>query len=305
MPDYTQIAREILQQILAGGPRKGAPLKAVLMREFQRQTGADFNAAFWNFPKFSNFLAANADLVDVSYPLKIGDIAVSLRQPTDAVAEVGLERAIYPTARRAFSFRLPPPLWHAFTNPDPARRRFFHRLMHNVVHFVQGSEAEPNLSISASVQADSNYVEILPATAEQQNRWMREFVKTNDVPHGKRQLIDSLLAIPYTSQLNKTFCTALGEMEEDWNQWRALKIREFVEEWASANGITLDDLSAEITSPESSALSPSPMPFGVGHAEAELRRRLHAAIDSLAPGELPQVLLPAVVLLRLSKDGAR
>lgn len=299
--DHSQVARELLQQLLASGTQRGALLKSLLVREFARRTGTDFGTAFWNYPKFSSFLLANSDLVDVLRPSGPGDVIVRLKQenwtPVPEMRQNG--------ATNDVSFNLPKPLWHAFTNPDPKRRRFFHRLMHNVVHYVEGSTTDPNGRIAASVRGDRNYVEIVPVTAEQQNQWMKEFVRGAPIPADKKPVIDSLLNVPFTSQLNATFLTALGELREKWGQSRALHVRQHVEQWANQNGITLDDLSAQMTK----AHKPStPLPHladGTAVSEVDLRHALHFAVDSMSSAELAQVLLPATALTRFAKGSTR
>lgn len=297
MVDHSQVARELLRELLMTGAQRGARLKTLLAREFERRTGTDFSTAFWNYPKFSNFLLANSDLVDVSRPSDPGDVTVRLKQ-SYATAEPEMRQDV---VINDVSFNLPKPLWHAFTNPDPKRRRFFHRLMHNVVHYVEGSTTDPNPRIAASVQSDRNYVEIIPAMAEQQSQWMKEFARAAPIPSAKKPVIDSLLNVPFTSQLNATFLTALGELSEQWSRSRALHVRQHVEQWANQNGITLDDLSAETAKVQKPSVS---MHYATG-TEADLRSMLHLAIDALSSAELAQVLLPATVLSRFAKDSVR
>jgi hypothetical protein len=301
MYDHSEIAREILQQLLTSGARKGAWLKPMLVREFERRTGKAFRSAFWNYPKFSSFLVANADLVEVVPPEGPGDITVLLRHDHGAM-KLGLPHAPAPVSDGPSSY-LPPPLWHAFTNPDPKRKRFFHRFMHNVVHYIDGSPAEPNPRISAAVHADNNYIEITPADADQQNQWMREFVATVQIPHAKKQLVDSLLGVPFSSQLNTTFLAALGDLAEQWGRFRAQKVRQHVEQWASQRSLSLNELTAKAKGVEKPSSGTLLMALGSegSTSEADLRRLVHIAIDTLSYGELGQVLLPASVLSKLTK----
>src|SRR2546428_10349260 len=123
MTDHLSLARELLRQLLAVGPQKGAALKVLLAREFERRTGTPFHQAFWTFPKFSAFLATNADLVNVVAPGGPGDISVSLRQAAQQ-DRTGVATIPAPLLPGRF---LPSPIWNAFANPDPRRRRFLNR----------------------------------------------------------------------------------------------------------------------------------------------------------------------------------
>jgi hypothetical protein len=201
--------------------------------------------------------------------------------------------------------RLPAPLWHAFTNPDSTRRRFFHRRMHNVAHYIEGSHADPNPRIADEIRKDQNYIEIRPASAEEQNRWMRRFAGMHGLPDGSKEIIDSLLAVPFTTQLTRTFSAALGPLADEWNRWRALQVRELAEKWASENGVPLADLSVSAQIEPSNlnrhAIAAAPAPS----SETELRRFVHQAIDQLSAVELAALQLPAAVHFRLWKDGTR
>ena len=183
--DHLSVARELLRHLLTAGPQKGARLKVLLAREFERRAGLTFQQAFWNFPKFSAFLAANADLVEVSAPTGPGDLSVSLR--SQPVADHAQALAAVSSPGRF----LPPALWNAFTNPDPRRHRFFNRVSGEIVHYLEASQEPPNPNIAARVAADPNYVEITPASAEQQSAWLKEFLSSVPVPESKRALLSN------------------------------------------------------------------------------------------------------------------
>ena len=165
MSDELTLARELLRQILATGPQKGARLKVLLVREFERRAPTTFQQAFWTFPKFSAFLAANADLVEVHAPGGPGDLTVRLRPQATA------DRAAAPAPQLASPARfLPPPVWNAFTNPDPRRRRYFNKVSREIVHYLENSQEPPNPRIADLVVSDANYVEIQPASADPSTR---------------------------------------------------------------------------------------------------------------------------------------
>jgi len=172
MPDHLQLARAILQELLVAGPIKGAKLKPQLVRQFELRTGMGFRGVFPDYLKFSDFLSANKDLVDVTPPQGQGDITVQLKGN-----HVAAPRITWQAGNAPVSFELPRPLWQAFTNPDPDRRRFFNRETRDVVHYIEDSSEEPNPRIRTQVRDDPNFVEIEPAGAELQKEWMREFVR--------------------------------------------------------------------------------------------------------------------------------
>jgi hypothetical protein len=304
MSDELTLARELLRQLLALGPQKGARLKVLLVREFERRSAATFHQAFWTFPKFSSFLAANADLVEVHAPDGPGDLTVRLRPQATP------ERAATPAPQLASPGRfLPPAVWNAFTNPDPRRRRFFNRVSREVVHYLENSQEPPNPRIAALVGNDANYVEIQPASAEQQAAWLKEFLASVPVPDSKRPLLTKLAEMPYSSAINTAFGATLGDLAESWRQFRAAKVQEVVRTWAERRGVALDQLYGLALSADTShqpahaqgaSLVSAPLVAPTPVAASEMRRWLHTLVDALETPDLAQILVPAAILLKLS-----
>lgn len=300
MTDPVAHARELLCQLLAAGPQKGAWLKVLLAKEFERQTGTTFQQAFWNFPKFSVFLAANADILDVVAPGGPGDITVKLRQAATPEGSVGA----VPESVSSQKF-LRRPVWNAFTNPDPLRRRFFHRVNGEIAHYVEGSQEAPNAAIAAAVAADSNYVEIIPLSAEQQGAWLKEFLASVSVPESKRSLLATLAATPYSSAVNTAFVATLGDYAESWRQFRAARVQDAVRAWAERRAVPLDGIvglpmlanrvTAEHTRPGLAV--PTRQASVSVH---EQRRWLHWVVDTLDAADVSQILLPAGILYKLT-----
>lgn len=301
MSDHLFLARELLRQLLAGGPQKGARLKVVLAREFERRVGTTFQQAFWNFPKFSAFLASNADLLDIVTPGGPGDITVRLRQ---AGAPDRLAAAVpAPVSPGMF---LPPPVWNAFTNPDPRRRRFFHRATGEIAHYVEGSQEAPNPRIAAAVAEDSNYVEISPAPADKQSAWLKEFLASVPVPESKRSLLGTLAATPYSSAVNTAFGATLGDLAESWRQFRAARVQDTVRDWAERRDVPFDQIVGLSVPTNRVAAEHGMRPVVASQALQppasvhELRRWLHTVIDTLDAADLSQILLPAGTLFKLT-----
>lgn len=294
------VARELLTQLLSAGPQKGARLKPLLVREFERRTRTTFQQAFWNFPKFSAFLAANADLLEVIPPGGPGDVTVQLRKGLLPSQPLSSATAVPP---RPF---LSKPLWHAFTNPDSKRRRFYHKLSGQLAHYVEGSQTHPNPRIAAAVAADPNYAEIVPITAEQQATWMREFLESVTLPEAKRSVVANLMGIPYSSAVNTAFMATLGDYAEGWRKFRAARVHEAARVWAERRGIPFEQPAGSglrsISAPTGGVMdtAAAETPAFAGARERDARRWLHTLVDSLETSELTQVLLPATVLLRIT-----
>ena len=76
------VVRDVLRGVLSSGSMLGARLRPLLIEEYRRATTRDMEPVLKSFGKFSAFLAANADLVDVRSDDKSGDIRVSLKAVT-------------------------------------------------------------------------------------------------------------------------------------------------------------------------------------------------------------------------------
>lgn len=299
MSDELSLARELLRQLLAAGPQKGARLKVLLVREFERRAATTFQQAFWTFPKFSAFLAANADLVEVNAPRGPGDLTIRLRpQVTQDPSPTSVPQLASPARF------LPPPVWNAFTNPDPRRHRFFNKVSREIVHYLENSQEPPSPRIAALVANDPNYVEIVPASAEQQGAWLKEFLASVSIRESKRPLLTKLAEMPYSSAVNTAFGATLGDLAESWRQFRASKVNQVIRTWIERSGVALDQLCGLPSTGESirepvlghGALSAPPALT----AAPEMRRWLHTLVDALEAPDLAQILVPAAVLLKLT-----
>src|SRR5688572_8608563 len=122
--ERASIARQVLVDVLTeNGPQLGAKLKVRLTAVLGQRLGYPTNQWHTLVPKLSHFLAANSDLVQVQRPEGPGDIRVSLRDDSRGATE------LKPESSRVW-YR--PDVWTAFVNPDPDRRRFFHRHSHEI-----------------------------------------------------------------------------------------------------------------------------------------------------------------------------
>jgi hypothetical protein len=289
------LARQLLRSLLSSGPKYGAGLKIQLAREFERLSGVPFRSIERQFPKFSAFLAANSDLVEVVRPDSVGDVTVHLKAAPHADDGTRLSR-------------LPTDLWHAFSNPDQRRRRYLNRATGRVVHFLPESEDDLDRRLAAEVSGDKNYVEVAYPTAFRQSSWMHEFLGSTNIPDQIRATCTHLANVPYSSSVNTAFTIALREYGTTYRHFRFSRVMEAVKEWAERHGVdlVLDMFTAatsEIRPPAATAPTTLiPGPVADEHAPAsDARKQLHALIDLLDEQELSHVLIPLSSISRLAK----
>ncbi len=226
-----QTAREILVYLLSTGPKRGATLKQFMRREFVHRGLGRFDQNSLGFYKFSEFLAAQTDLVVVERPEGPGDITVSLTNAGGTPAATssphstqGTENA--PDIRRA--------IWKAFTNPDPNRKRFIDKKSGAVKHFLDAESSPTRASIQAS---PDQFVEIKCVSGEEQLAWMTAFIVELDLPDHERLPLERLASERYSSSLNSTFALALRRNGARWKQYRTANVTHKILEWAKENSI--------------------------------------------------------------------
>lgn len=290
------VVRDILRDYLITAPLKGAKLKPLLAREFERRTGQSFFSIQPSFQKFTDFLRAYADTVEVTLPEGPGDISVRLRvDAASASSTASISEGWKPQATSRV--KVSTPIWLAFTNPDTKRKRFVHRDSLHVVHFNDAEFAE----YGANVQGNPSYVEIPGIAGTEQSAWMREFIDTLSVAEGERATLRSLAAIPYSSSVNRAFGGALKGNMEAWMAFRTNKIEERIRHWAEAH--SMEHAIGRAKEAAADKMSPAGMPAPAASAlpaADETRRQLHRAVDALDTAELAQVLIPATVLAKLA-----
>lgn len=298
--ERVQIARQVLADILTqNGPQLGAKLKVRLTAALGQRLG--YPADQWHtlVPRLSHFLAANSDLVQVHRPAGPGDIRISLRDDSRGATDLKAESS-------KVWYR--PDVWTAFVNPDPDRRRFFHRRSHEVVHFIGQSPAAPNPELAGRVAGDPLFIEIQFAGADSQRDWLREFLDTTPlISEAHKKVARHFLELPFDSSINTAFAAALGPHADVWRRFRARKVDDLVSGWAGSNGIALETLkrfpsAGEVAAtPESDTVSPKVaepqmIPPMVG---GDLRSTLLTLVESLDETELRLVLVPLSAIERM------
>jgi hypothetical protein len=140
--DRTALARQVLVDILrVNGPQLGSKLKIKLIAGLIQRGRLTPAESTLLIPKLSTFLVANSDLVEVQKST-VGDITIALRDKAAINADQETD---------AQPIRYRPDVWQAFLNPDPQRRRFFHRHAHTLVHYLIDSMTSPNPEIARQV----------------------------------------------------------------------------------------------------------------------------------------------------------
>lgn len=272
-----ELARKLIKELLSSGPMKGATLKLRMLRDFEAEAGQPFNTAFRFYPKFSSFLAANNDLVEVSRPASgvPGDITVRLRTPCEVSAE---PRRTAP----APEYYLSNDIWQAFTNPDPLRLRFFNRTTHQVTHYTMDHPM-------AGVEEGSVWAKIQPASASDQSEWMRQFIEAEPLPDSRRESLRQIADLPYSTSTHATFVSALGQYAPVWKRYRTGMVIDLVKRWCEDALVPEKDVLHLV--------SQAPQGASAVSAEAKLRAALIRAIESASIDELRQISVPASLLI--------
>ena len=284
-----QVARRLIQNLLAGGPMKGATLKLRLLGDFESESGEAFDTAFRAYFKFSNFLAANSDLVEIQRPDAgtPGDITVRLRAqaPNAIAAHSDDARELFKSPDRY----LPRDIWQALTNPDPKRRRFLNQNTREVRHFLEDQPIN-------GLASDRNWIEIKPVPATVQADWMRRFALSGASPPNKRDDLLAIAALPYSTTTNALFNKALAGSAQMWRRFRAVLIVNAAQEWCQKVGISFEGISQP-------APSHAEKPSGTSQ-EGSLRDTLIEVIKAASLEELLQITIPASLLrFRKQVDG--
>ncbi|MFN7979427.1 MAG: hypothetical protein U0P30_14925 [Vicinamibacterales bacterium] len=297
--ERTQLARQILADILReNGPQLGAKLKVRLTQVLGERLGLPVDARHGLLPRLSHFLAANADLVSVQRPAGPGDIRVSLRADAE-----GHSTAPNETARVWYR----PEVWTAFVNPDPVRRRFYHRHEHEVVHFSTGSGARPQPAVVDRVTKDPAFVEIQFATAAEQGTWLREFLdKAPLISEVHKRVARHFIEVPFDSSINAAFAASLGPHGDAWRRFRAKKVDDHIVDWAKANNIdvaALKHLPAQLAVATPTAHTADggvvPEPLQPNSPASDLRAQLLRVVEALEDAELRQLLVPLSAVERI------
>lgn len=298
--ERAQAARQILVDLLKeNGPQLGAKLKVRLTTVLGQRLGLPADTWHTLLPKLSHFLAANSDLVDVDRPDGPGDIRVSLRDSAGSTSQIEAQST-------KVWYR--PDVWTAFVNPDPNRRRFFHRQRQEILHFSTQSTVPPNPQLADRVGRDPQFIEIQFASAEVQQNWLREFLDTTPlISEGHKRVARHFVEVPFDSSINAAFAASLGPHGDAWRRFRAKRVDDFVTAWATTNGVDAEGLkrfpqTGELTEhlmPAANLPSSTEHQAAIPQVAGDTRSTLVRLIESLDDAELRQVLVPLSAVERI------
>jgi len=278
-----QIARTLMSELLASGPMKAATLKIRMLKDFEERADEPFDLAFRKYPKFSAFLVANSDLLEVNRPAPGtgNDILVELRAGCSDASSSPVKSSSKSTGsmwRRPEVF-LPDHLWKAFTTSMSDSANVFNRDSSELK--VVGKSAVSTLGRS--------WLEIEPVTSADQLSWIAQFADNDQLPAGLRSNLRRIAGEScHSGQTNYRVDREAGDYKELWRNFRANSVFAHVQRWCDKWDVDPSKLLVPVSAkPQSSLQSP---------AEA-LRNALIHAISSASHDELRQIQIPSTLLL--------
>lgn len=285
MPDLSIFSGMIIELLQTRSPELVARLKQRLNLRLTTQGLPHFDEHAFGYRKFSEFLKATLSS-ELIFDARngTGDMLVSLNQIP--AAPVDAKPAIKAGEEKTERAAIRNDVWQAFTNPNPQRRRFFHRHTHAIRHFSdQADEAAIKVEILGALQ---DYVEILPIDGSKQTQWMAEFLDAIPLQGKDRGPFDAMLKESYTSSFNSVFTAALKERGTAWKKFRKARVNLAIDEWATKNGITPIVLSRPID--QVSTASPSLL-LGA----PALRIKVQKLLDLVSDDDIEKLILPTLL----------
>ncbi len=180
-----------------------------------------------------------------------------------------------------------PDVWRAFVFVTQTETCYFDKIHHRVV---------PGRLIAG--QPDSSLVPIVPISAEEQQRWMRDFVESVDTLSGHDAPITTdQWWIQFPLWLQKTS----PELEIRWRRFRTSRVVQRIREWAAENEVLPNAVFSaaaqlsDVTSRPSSSIRASHTTVSEDMA---LRAPLLAAIGEMSVEELKSLSIPIRYVLR-------
>ena len=289
MDDINLLKQHILELLEDTPYELCARLKQRLNRLLIKDGLPPFDERRLRYRKFSDFLKAElSDFIRLESPSTSGDIRVSLKSAAPHANEYAA-----PPLERPISLR--PDVWEAFTNPDLRRKRYFNRLDHRILHFIEGVQDEYSAKWAENAQ---DYVEILPLTSDDQIAAMREFVAIIARNSEEAQGFDQLLESSYSTGLNTSFIKQLGSVRaEQWRKLRQAKVNEHISKWLAQHGISPNDLR-----PPARLEQTKRTPASVASAQLSARQQAMKLLDRMSDDEIARVAIPVLLSSVLSKD---
>ncbi|MGS1002633.1 OST-HTH/LOTUS domain-containing protein [Burkholderia glumae] len=290
MSDTTLTSQLLTQLLSVHSPEFGARLKQRLNTLFVERGLGHFDERAFGYKKFHDFLEqAHGDLVRIERPSGSGDILVWLcSSDSPAAAAVATARQT-PAAAPIRS-----DVWQAFSNPDPARKRFLHKQSYVVRHFVENDSSPSELAVRGE---PGNFIEIEPIPSETQMGWMKSFLDGVRVPAGERAALDAMLNEPYSSGVNAAFTRALGLNSTPWRHYRTRRVLDHIHAWATQHEIPLEALHAK---PRVATTSSTTEPERA-HALSS-RDQVTKVLELFTDDEISKLVLPTLLSMVFVKS---
>jgi hypothetical protein len=275
------LVTEVLRQALeTRSPELGATLKQRLNMLLAQRGAGPFDERALGFKKFQDFLGSQ-DWLEIKKPTGSGDISVFLRTaPPIQVSSTDTQREKPSPSNIAIRSDI----WQAFTNPDPKRKRHFHRTNGAVLHFVEGEDS-PNSALVND--ARDEFIEIQPIDGAMQLRWMRMFLDALPLGGNERSAVDAMLVEPYTSALNVTFTRALGSHAGSWREFRTRRVTDQITAWAAQAGVPIEQLHP----PTSSHVAAVP----ARQPAMSQRERAMKLLELLSDEDIARLVIPVLL----------
>lgn len=278
------IARTLMSELLASGPMKAAALKIRMLKDFEARADEPFDVAFHKYSKFSAFLVANSDMLEVNRPLPGtgNDILVGLRAGGGDSSSSPLKGSVKATGAmwRRPEVYLPDQLWRAFTTS-----------LTESAHVFSRDSSELNVVDKSAVSTLGRaWVEIEPVTSADQLRWIAQFADNDQLPAELRSNLRRIAGESGHSggQTNYRVDREAGDYKELWRNFRANSVFAHVERWCSKSDVDPCKLFLPVSTKSQGSLQTP--------AEA-LRNALIHAISSASHDELRQIQIPSTLLL--------
>ncbi len=286
MPE-SRIHLQLLAKLLSESPEIGSRLKLRLNAECIANGLGPFDYTALGYRSFKDFLEHGTDgIVHVDPPNGPGDLRVSLRDELrELYRPVSAQGAALPRSTNA----LRSPVWQAFCNPDPNRRRFLHVASATVRHFTVQEGMPPDIA-----EHGTEFLEITPISGDEQLAWMRNFLSRAQVSADTAAMLNTILAGPYSSHMNAAFTQALGGHAEAWRRERVAKIEDVIRRWADSHQFPIHKLYVIAARPVASEVVPTNT-LSEPKVDPSARHRAQQLLQMLSEDDIVRLVLPTIL----------
>lgn len=283
MEDIKFYEQRILSLLEATPSELCARLKQRLNQSLVREGYPPFSIRDHGCRKFSEFLIVRlGDRLSLEWPTSSGDIVVSLKTAGDTQSPPVPASRDKPSGVRT-------DVWQAFTNPDLKRKRYFNRIDHRILHFIEDVEDEYSAKWKDS---PNDYVEIDVLTGDVQVAWIRDFIALLNDSELDPNTVGELLSGSYSTGVNTTFTKLLGARAEEWRKIRTHKIGEHIASWATRNNIHMHELRPKAqhgTGMTEAEAPPAPAPA------MTIREQAIKLLERMSEDEIARVAIPVLL----------